>query len=660
MRLFSCLLALSCMPALALEFHVSPDDGPAALVQARDAVRAARQAGTVEDPVTIWLHGGVYAMPETFTLTSEDSGTANSPVAYKAAPAESPRLIGGRLIPDAAFQPVTGAEPRVAPEARDSIRCADLKSIGITEYGTLPDRFEGPPPLPELFDNGKPMTLARWPNDGWAHVAAVVESGPAPWRNHASESLPVFEYEGDRPLRWKTAPTVWLEGYWCFDWSSDTIRVGSIDTDQRRITLATTHHYGLGHGNTGPRRFYALNLLEELDAPGEYYLDRDDGQLYFIPPSNDPGAEIILSTLDKPILALDGASHVAIEGIAFEACMGDAIHVTGGSNVLIDRCIVRNTGQGGISVNGGERHTVARCDVHDTGGFGISLSGGDRKTLTPCGHAATDNHIYRVSRRQRTHAYHAHLSGVGVTLAHNLIHDGPHQAIGLSGNDHIIEFNEIHHTGMETDDCGAFYMGRNPSERGSIIRYNFWHHIGSSLAHGSCAIYFDDGDGGQTVFGNVFYKAAGGNFGAVFSHGGHDNVVDNNIFIECKRALGHAPWDDQRWKDYVAAELWQEKLLKEVDITKPPYIDRYPDLKDFMTPQTCSRPRVNYASRNIFVACTSFYNGNWEIQDCLATNEDPGFVNPAELNFQLRDDSPIFTRIPGFHNIPFKNIGPAD
>ena len=76
----------------------------------------------------------------------------------------------------------------------------------------------------------------------------------------------------------------------------------------------------------------------------------------------------------------------------------------------------------------------------------------------------------------------------------------------------------------------------------------------------------------------------------MFIHGGHDNIVENNIFIECTRALGHAPWDDQRWKDYVAADLWQERLLKEVDITKPPYIDRYPDLKDFMTPEPLPAP----------------------------------------------------------------------
>jgi hypothetical protein len=94
-----------------------------------------------------------------------------------------------------------------------------------------------------------------------------------------------------------------------------------------------------------------------------------------------------------------------------------------------------------------------------------------------------------------------------VRLAHNLLHDSPHQSISLGGNDHVIELNEVHHISMDSDDCGAFYMGRNPSERGSIIRHNFWHHIGSTFSHGSCAVYFDDGSGGA---GPTFASCASG------------------------------------------------------------------------------------------------------------------------------------------------------
>ena len=124
------------------------------------------------------------------------------------------------------------------------------------------------------------------------------------------------------------------------------------------------------------------------------------------------------------------------------------------------------------------------------------------------------------------------------------MHDAPHMAIGISGNDHVFEYNIVHDVCTASDDAGALYKGRNPSCRGNVIRYNFWQDIGSPMGHGTAAVYFDDGDGGDTVFGNVFFRCGHpgrGSFGTVFSHGGHDNVAENNIFIECKRALGSAP-----------------------------------------------------------------------------------------------------------------------
>jgi hypothetical protein len=72
------------------------------------------------------------------------------------------------------------------------------------------------------------------------------------------------------------------------------------------------------------------------------------------------------------------------------------------------------------------------------------------------------------------------------------------------------------------------------------------------MGHGNAAVYFDDGDGGDIVFGNVFVRCGEpgrGSFGTVLSHGGHDIRAENNIFVDCKRALGSAPWDDARWRD---------------------------------------------------------------------------------------------------------------
>lgn len=663
------MFVLAAFPALAAEFHVAAggDDTHAgtasapfaSLERARDAVRALKEGEAFpEGGVTVWLHRGVYPRLAAFVLEERDGGASNARVVYRAVPGDDVRLIGGREIASGAFQPARDEAvlARVDEAARGQVLVADLRALGISEYGNLPDAYGDPPAIPELFFDGQRMTLARWPNDGWAHIAEVIESGPAPWRNHASDQPGTFKYESDRPRRWQSAPGVWLYGYWCFDWSSETIKAGSIDTERREITLVKPHGYGIGGGNPPPRRYIAINLLEELDSPGEYYLDRDAGRLYFWPPKPLAQGRAALSLATEPVIRVENASFVTIQGLTIEMCAGNGIEMRDGRQNELLACTIRRTGHAGAIVDGGLNHAVKACDIYETGMAGLHIGGGDRATLTPSGHLVFNNHIHHIGERKRTHAYHLHLKGVGIHVAHNLLHDAPHQSIGLAGNDHLFEYNEIHHSGQDSDDCGAFYMGRNPSERGTVLRYNFWHHTGSERAHGSAAVYFDDGSGGQTVFGNVFYKAAGGSFGAVFVHGGHDNLVENNIFVECPVAVRQAPWADAAWRQFLDDPDRQTKLLRDVDITNPPYTDKYPELRGYL--EWDGQPRLNKAFRNAIYKCERFVDGNWEIMNnWVMRDEDPGFVDAGQLNFQLREDSVIPRRIEGFQPIPFERIG---
>ncbi len=663
------MFVLAAFPALAAEFHVAAggDDTHAgtasapfaSLERARDAVRALKEGEAFpEGGVTVWLHRGVYPRLAAFVLEERDGGASNARVVYRAVPGDDVRLIGGREIASGAFQPARDEAvlARVDEAARGQVLVADLRALGISEYGNLPDAYGDPPAIPELFFDGQRMTLARWPNDGWAHIAEVIESGPAPWRNHASDQPGTFKYTGDRPRRWQSAPGIWLYGYWCFDWSSETIKAGSIDTERREIALVKPHGYGIGGGNPPPRRYIAINLLEELDSPGEYYLDRDAGRLYFWPPKPLAQGRAALSLATEPVIRVENASFVTIQGLTIEMCAGNGIEMRDGRENELLACTIRRTGHAGAIVDGGLNHAVKACDIYETGMAGLHIGGGDRATLTPSGHLVFNNHIHHIGERKRTHAYHLHLKGVGIHVAHNLLHDAPHQSIGLAGNDHLFEYNEIHHSGQDSDDCGAFYMGRNPSERGTVLRYNFWHHTGSERAHGSAAVYFDDGSGGQTVFGNVFYKAAGGSFGAVFVHGGHDNLVENNIFVECPVAVRQAPWADAAWRQFLDDPDRQTKLLRDVDITNPPYTDKYPELRGYL--EWDGQPRLNKAFRNAIYKCERFVDGNWEIMNnWVMRDEDPGFVDAGQLNFQLREDSVIPRRIEGFQPIPFERIG---
>jgi hypothetical protein len=660
--LFILCVALN-MPCLAMEIHVSPNgaaagDGTAeapfaTLAQARDALdNVDREAG-----ITVIVHGGMYELNAPLILGASESGTADAPVVIRAAEGEEVRLSGGRTLPGDAFHAVqnAGVLARIDEGAKANVLVCDLAAMGIHALGEMPDQFQTPPAVPELFFDGARMTLARWPNEGFAEIAEVVESGPAPWRNHASEALPVFKYGDDRPARWMQAPGVWLQGYWCFDWAIDTIKVGSIEAGSKQITLSKQHHYGLGSGNPAPRRYVAFNLLEELDQAGEYYLDRENGQLYVWPPGNVADAHVVLSLLTEPVLQLTNAQHVSLEGFTVETTAGSGIQIEGGSSVRIAGCTVRNTGHDGIVVEGGEAHTVRSCDIHDTGMHGISIHGGDRKTLRPSRHELVNNHIHHVSRRQRTATYHITMNGVGIRVAHNRLHDAPHQSVLFSGNDHIFEYNELYNIGMDSDDCGALYMGRNPSERGSVIRYNYFHDVGSEFAHGSCAVYFDDGTGGQVVHGNVFVRAAGGNFGAVFIHGGHDNAVTNNVFVDCQRAMGHAPWAPAGWQEWLDGELWQQRLLQEVDITQPPYTEKYPALIGFF--ETAQTPRLNIGDCNVVVNGQEVAGGDWLLKDTLILKSDAGFVDTANGNYALKPDSVVYKRMPDFRPIPFEAIG---
>jgi len=673
----ACLAQCAVVLAEPATYYVAPDgddaapgsiDAPfATLERARDAVRALKGAGALPPGgVEVIVRAGACERQAGFVLSGEDSGAAGSPVTYRAAPGEQARIVGGRTLPVDVFQPVTDAAllARVHPAAQGHLVQVDLRALGVGELPPYPTKYRGAPAVPELFYNDRRMAVARWPNEGWTTIARIVDSGSRPRDGDNAGRPGIFEYAEEEPGRWDVNAGVWLNGYWCYDWYEETIKVAAIDPATRQITLAEPSLYSVMQGNPSPRRYRALNVLEELDQPGEYYLDCAGGKLLFWPPEGIEGARIVLSMLNDPVVSTQNASHIRLRGFTVEATLGDGILVTGGTDVRIQACEVRNTRQLGVRIEGGTAHGIEACDIHDTGTGGLSLAGGDRKTLTPAGHEVVNNHIYDYSQLQLTYANAMLISGVGNRAAHNLIHGAPHQAIGINGNDHVFEFNVIHHICMETDDCGAYYKGRNPSCRGNIVRYNLWHNIGSPMGHGNAAVYFDDGDGGDTVYGNVFFRCGEpgkGSFGTVFSHGGHGITADNNVFIECKRALGSAPWDDARWADAIHGGQdcgWTEKLLQEVDITKPPYTTRYPELIGFMDPQP-GQPRVSTAKRNLFVMCGEVSSGNWQWSpdENLIVDHDPGFVDAAAGDFRLRPDSEVLTRLPGFEPIPFDQIG---
>lgn len=647
------------------------EDPFATLERARDAVRKLKQEeGFPEGGVTVYLRGGQYTRRTTFRLGPEDSGNPGAPVKYSAYKGEEISLMGGVELDTSGFKPVIDKAilNRLPEKSRGEVYQMDLSDKDV-DYGKLP--FTGHSlahlpwlprrdPAPELLFNGDVMTLARWPNDGFARIGSVITEGTLPQDDDAPKtedySGAVFEYTGDRPERWTEAEDVWLFGYWGKNWSDQTIQLEQIDPDRGTIITREPSAYGVQEG----QRYYAYNLLEEIDTPGEWYLDRENGILYFYPPGDLDGADVQFSQLTTPMIVMEGTSHITLDDFIIEASRGPAITIRGGEGNVVDSCTIRGIANKAVTVDGGTDNGIVGCSIYDIGGEGIDITGGDREQLIAAGNYAKNNHIYDFARLRQTYAPAVSLSGVGNRALHNKMHDAPHMAIGFAGNNHKIAYNEVFDVAKQTDDAGAIYAGRTWTSRGNVIRHNFFHDIqGIDAGHGAMAVYLDDGFSGTRVEGNVFFNIPGR---SILVGGGHKNMIKNNLFINCDRPLSI----DDRLLDWGSHHV--ENLMKGLDkyMRFDAWKEEYPELKGILEAEPSPGvPKDNVIKTNILynsgdVDITEKAETYGTVVNNLKTDRDPGFLNADARNFRIANDSWIYKELPEFKPIPFHLIGLHD
>ena len=507
----------------------------ATVAKAKEAVRAMIASNSLPDGgVTVYLRGGTYYMEEGMTFTAEDSGKEGSPITYTAYPGESVTISGQIPLDKSWFKPADDAAKKIMidQKAAEKVLVADLKEHGIEDYGELSTRGyhyfnKGRYAQAELIVNDENQTLARYPNSG--SISVPTDSVDADAFG--------FKYTDDRISKWKDAKDAYIVGTVSINYENNTYPIEKIDPSKKLLTIKE------GRINTYYTNgwFFGQNLLEELDSEGEYYIDRENGKLYYYAPSDfaTGNYDVGLSTLKTPIFNFNGASHITVSNITMKGGRGYAVigtsagysipsfkdwmisrgadlnganfkkgsgssvyiadidkytdsqtfpgHVwdgfvdegSGVDSIEVKNCNIFNFGSGAIVINGTNVHLESN-HIKNIGGTGLYLRGGDLETLTPSGNTIINNKIHRVGYLQKAYVPAIAMHGVAIHVAYNDIYDAPHCIFNYHGNDHIIEYNKIHDAVKECLDMDAIYTRNEymPQWRGTVIRNNYIYNIG--------------------------------------------------------------------------------------------------------------------------------------------------------------------------------------
>jgi hypothetical protein len=497
-------------------------DGPFATVtRAKDAIREIKAEKSLSEPVTVMVRGGTYFLDDTIVFGQEDSGTKDCPITYMAYPGEKPVLSGGKRI-TGPWKPYKG-----------EIMVCSIKEVK-----------EGKWHFRQLSVNGERQTRARIPNEGYYFIEEALSDTS-------------FRFKEGDFRKWHNLNDVEVLVF--HSWNESRFLISELDEEERAVKFLdpkASHVIGWSGGG-GPNRYYIENVLEGLDQPGEWYLDRNTGELYYWPIEDIEKAEVIAPVLNQLIRFEGGlkeqyVQYINIRGFTlsdadwalpekgYPDCgdVGDIVEPSAITfkNVryctLEDNCI-RNVGTYAIELTGYGNRIVGN-EIYSTGGGGIISRNYDKEC-----NIFSYNHIH--------HCGEVYPSAVGINIddgggvvSHNLIHDISHsgvytrhwatenQPIERENQEQglIIEYNEIYDVMQKINDGGGLFV----RDSNIIIRNNVIHDVFSfSNRCPGWGIYLGCETRDTVVENNLVYRAREG---VHVWYADRNITMENNIFID--------------------------------------------------------------------------------------------------------------------------------
>ncbi len=629
-----------------INIYASPDeDGYKALSDARENAVSAKSLFP-EASVNVILRGGDYRLSDTLYMYGDDG------ITYKAYTGEKPVIKGSKLLSADSFEIAQSGSvyDRLPRNSKGKVKQISLFEQGI-DIKNLPTAMNL-----SLYVDGKEQEVSQYPN-GEGNFALG-------GKRATSDS---FIPKDEKGLKWSKIESgdSYIGGNLNTDFGIYTKPVLGVDEISGAVKVDTS---GMGSLKLDLMKYKIYHLPEELDSPGEWYVDRENGVLYYYPINDLNGKTIEFICNEKPLIQMKNADNITFSDITFAQSGGLAIDALKNgaercvSNLTVSGCEFFDL-QSGINVimgeyspledyesDGGENIIIKDSNFYNIWGKPLLMYGGKRITLTANNSYVTNNYFYRCGYKGHSYFNVTFDYTVGTTVENNVFHNMRGIAVGFGGNNIKLRYNEVYNVMRNGTDGGAVYSGNSYLLRGNEIAYNYIHDLETlpNEGHGvgnNVGIYLDDGLSGQYVHNNIISDVG---IGVLFY--GSDNTVENNTIVNSKLTSVSAQVGGAQLSGAMKNDMVKLMESEYKDI----WVAEYPKLQD--TYEDCSTPKRNILRKNIFdlnpIIASDFSKGATEISKnyTLGMRKNTAFEDPEKGDFRLKSSNTYSWLLPDVLN----------
>lgn len=684
----------------ALTYYVSPEgtdgnaDGTEAMPYTLEEVRAKirdlkkSDSGLPDGGITVYLKEGIYRFTESFILTEEDSGTKECPITYKNAEGETAVIEGGYVLDPGLYQTPSDEilSRNLTEDAKKHLAAYDLKAAGVEYEGyDIDTKIDS-----RLYIDGVRGWAGRYPNDD-RNIYSYIDMNYADFSDAGGYS---FTDKENRIINWaeSSIENARLFGNFEIDYETSYGKILSYNADTNRVTVKPNRFM-----NRSARYFY-YNVLEEIDVPGEYYVDTDTGMLYFYAPEGYKDKTVVFAQCDMPLIDAQ-VNYYTFDGLTVEGGLDTLIKLSGDFNT-VQNCVLRDCGNEAINFNG-RKILIFNNEIYHIGATGIYGEYTNNLNTVPSDSVVDNNLIHDFGDLSRTYngavcfgtVTPGHDGGYGFTVSHNEIYNCPHTAMNYLARDVIVEYNYIHDVCYEGGDAGAVYDGTWLAN-GFVFRHNILADVENKFNPYMAPLgyYNDNAGGGKQVYSNLFINIDGNGIGLA----GQDNDIHDNILINCgkkdqsvaaiyadSRAYYYIPnslsgWTTSAKFDVAAASsgyggLWSWMMSNAFNPTYGTryWSYRYPwtmllkttnvyDLEDKFVSYAYGDAKIR---QNVMIPSYSVYTTQ-EVQRLMLLRDNIGISDAGKIftdysggDYTVPENSVIYHSLPGFKACDAANVG---